>query len=202
MYNLRSSIAKDLHDDVGSALSSIALLSKIAQEEKINARLKPEEIFSRIGDTSKRMIDLMDDIVWSVNPDNDRFSNMLIRMREYAVEMLEAKNIGFTFKMNEDVDALKIPMQMRKDYFLIFKEAVNNLAKYSECNHASVFIDRVNRNIVTTISDNGKGFDENRIHSGSGLKNMRDRAGTLKGKLEIHTAKDKGTIVTLVIPVP
>jgi len=89
LYKLRSSIAKDLHDDVGSALSSIALLSKIAQEEKINSRLKPDEIFSRIGDTSKRMIDLMDDIVWSVNPDNDRFENMLVRMREYAVEMLE-----------------------------------------------------------------------------------------------------------------
>lgn len=200
MYNLRSGLAKDLHDDVGSALSSIALLSKIAQEEKINARLKPEEIFSRIGDTSKRMIDLMDDIVWSVNPDNDKFSNMLIRMREYAVEMLEAKNIDFTFKTNHDIDSLKIPMQMRKDYFLIFKEAVNNLAKYSECNRAEIFIELNNNYVITTITDNGKGFDEKIIHSGNGLKNMHERAHALKGKLEIHTAKDKGTIVTLIIP--
>src|SRR5207245_4103920 len=68
MYKLRSSIAKDLHDDVGSALSSIALLTSIAQDRKSNARLQPEEVLSRIGDTSKRMIDLMDDIVWTINP--------------------------------------------------------------------------------------------------------------------------------------
>lgn len=201
LYKLRSSIAKDLHDDVGSALSSIALLSKIAEEEKINARLKPEEILFRIGNTSKKMIDLMDDIVWSVNPDNDRFSNMLVRMREYAAEMLEARNINFTFTINENIDAMKIPMQMRKDYFLIFKEAVNNLAKYSNCNKASVLIEHYNRSIITTIADDGNGFDETIIHSGNGLKNMRARADALKGKIEIHSAKDKGTIVTLIMPV-
>ena len=102
LYRLRSSIAKDLHDDVGSALSSIALLSNISEKAKAKASLKPEEIFSRIGDTSKRMIDLMDDIVWSVNPDNDRFSNMLVRMREYAVEMLESNSISFSFHIAEE----------------------------------------------------------------------------------------------------
>lgn len=201
LYKLRSSIAKDLHDDVGSALSSIALLSRIAQEGKTNARLNPGEIFSRIGDTSKRMIDLMDDIVWSVNPDNDRFNNMLVRMREYAAEVLEAKNINFTFKISKDIDELKIPMQTRKDYFLIFKEAVNNLVKYAECSNASIFIERINHHIITTINDDGKGFDQNILHSGNGLKNMQQRAEVLKGKLEIETIPGKGTSVILSIPV-
>lgn len=201
LYNLRSSIAKDLHDDVGSALSSIAMLSRIAHDGKTNARLNPDEIFSRIGDTSKRMIDLMDDIIWSVNPDNDRFSNMLIRMREYAVEMLEAKNIDFTFKVSEEIDELKIPMQMRKDYFLIFKEAVNNLAKYSQCSHAAIAIQHTNRNIVTTIADNGTGFDLQAINSRNGLKNMQQRANSIKGKFEIETKPGKGTCITLSIPI-
>ena len=201
LYRLRSSIAKDLHDDVGSALSSIALLSRIAHDGKTNARLNPDEIFSRIGDTSKRMIDLMDDIVWSVNPDNDRFSNMLIRMREYAVEMLEAKDIDFTFKVSENIDELKIPMQMRKDYFLIFKESVNNLAKYSESANAAIAIERISRHIVTTIKDNGKGFDTQLINSRNGLKNMQQRATALKGKLVIESQPGKGTQVTLTIPV-
>jgi ligand-binding sensor domain-containing protein/two-component sensor histidine kinase len=201
LYKLRSSIAKDLHDDVGSALSSIALLSNISQEAKTKAALKPEEIFSRIGDTSKRMIDLMDDIVWSVNPDNDRFSNMLVRMREYAVEMLESKNIDFNFHIAKEVDELRIPMQLRKDYFLIFKEAVNNLAKYSGCSNADISIEKINRNIVTIIADNGKGFEAQIINSGNGLKNMRQRAAAIKGKLNIETAEGKGTTVTLSIPV-
>ncbi len=201
LYKLRSSIAKDLHDDVGSALSSIALLSNISEEAKTKAALKPEEIFSRIGHTSKRMIDLMDDIVWSVNPDNDRFSNMLVRMREYAVEMLESKNIDFSFHIAKEIDELRIPMQLRKDYFLIFKEAVNNLAKYSGCSNADISIEKINRNIVTVIADNGKGFDAQIINSGNGLKNMQQRAAAIKGKLNIKTAEGEGTTITLSIPV-
>ncbi len=200
VYKLRSSIAKDLHDDVGSALSSIALLSNISEEAKAKAKLRPEEIFSRIGDTSKRMIDLMDDIVWSVNPDNDRFSNMLVRMREYAVEMLEAKNITFSFHIAEDIDELRIPMETRKDYFLIFKEAINNLAKCSDCSTARITIEKVNKNIITIIADDGKGFDDRIINSGNGLKNMQQRAAAIKAKLDIKTAAGKGTSITLSMP--
>lgn len=201
LYKLRSSIAKDLHDDVGSALSSIALLSKIAQEEKINSSLKPEQIFSRISDTSKRMIDLMDDIVWSVNPDNDRFENMIIRMREYAVEMLEAQNIQFSFLISENMKDVKIPMQLRKDYFLIFKEAVNNLAKYAQASTAMLSIEKEGNIIITTIKDNGTGFDADLIHSGNGLKNMKQRAHDLKATLDIQTVKEQGTTIILRLPV-
>lgn len=199
LYKLRSSIAKDLHDDVGSALSSIAMLSNIAQDGKTTAHLKPDEIFSRIGDTSKRMIDLMDDIVWSVNPDNDRFNNMLIRMREYAVEMLEIKDIAFTFKVAEDIGDLRLPMQMRKDYFLIYKEAINNLTKYANCTQAAITIERNGRNIITTVADNGNGFNPDIITSGNGLRNMQARATSLKGRLEYKTGIGKGTQVILTI---
>jgi ligand-binding sensor domain-containing protein/two-component sensor histidine kinase len=201
LYKLRSNIAKDLHDDVGSALSSIALLSSIARDRKTNASLKPEEIISRIGDTSKQMIDLMDDIVWSVNPANDRFENMLIRMREYAVEMLEARNISFDFNVAQNVDDLKIPMQLRKDYFLIFKEALNNLTKYSRCTRATIMIKHNNQSIITIVSDNGNGFDPKSIHSGNGLRNMQERAKALKAKLEIETEQGKGTRITFIVPV-
>ena len=146
------------------------------------------------------MIDLMDDIVWSVNPDNDRFSNMLVRMREYAVEMLETKNIAFTFSVSENIDELKLPMQMRKDYFLIFKEAVNNLTKYAEATSAAIIVERNSRNILTTIQDNGKGFDPKNIHSGNGLKNMQERAAALKAKLSIETSSN-GTSISLFLTV-
>ena len=147
------------------------------------------------------MIDLMDDIVWSVNPDNDRFSNMLVRMREYAAEMLETKNIDFSFHIANEIDELRIPMQMRKDYFLIFKEAINNLAKCSDCTHTNIIIEKVNKNIITTIADNGKGFDAQIINSGNGLKNMQQRALlAIKAKLHIETSPSKGTSITLTMP--
>lgn len=200
LYRLRSSIAKDLHDDVGSALSSIALLSNISEKARAKASLQPEEVFTRIGDTSKRMIDLMDDIVWSVNPDNDRFSNMLVRMREYAAEMLEPKDIELSFH-TADMDELRIPMQMRKDYFLIYKEAINNLVKYAECDAAFISIKKENRTIITIIKDDGKGFDAAIIHSGNGLKNMQQRAAAIKSKLIIETMNGNGTTITLLMPV-
>lgn len=201
LYKLRSSIAKDLHDDVGSALSSIAILSRLAQEGKVQSGMQPAEMYSRIGDTSKRMIDLMDDIVWSVNPDNDRFSNMLIRMREYAVEMLEPLDITIAFQVSEQIDELRIPMQMRKDYFLIFKEAVNNMAKYSAATKASIQLQKEGKYIHTTISDNGKGFDATKVTSGNGLLNMQSRASALNGHIEFNTSYANGTRIKLTIPV-
>lgn len=89
---------------------------------------------------------------------------------------------------------------MRKDYFLIFKEAVNNLTKYAEATRAEIKIERNNRFIITTIQDNGKGFDQQAIHSGNGLKNMQERAGTIKGTLTVETGH-KGTTVILTVPV-
>ena len=147
------------------------------------------------------MIDLMDDIVWSVNPDNDRFENMLVRMREYAVEMLEAKNINFRFTISEEMNEMKIPMQLRKDYFLIFKESINNLAKYADATEASVVIEKKGNMAITTIKDNGKGFDLNIIHSGNGLKNMQQRAIAIKGTAIIQTTKGEGTSIILKMPV-
>jgi len=143
----------------------------------------------------------MDDIVWSVNPDNDRFSNMLVRMREYAVEMLESKDIDFSFRVPNEMDELRIPMQMRKDYFLIFKEAVNNLAKYSQCTKAEISIRKENKNIVTLISDNGKGFRLEALNSGNGLKNMRQRATAIKAKIDIQSIEGHGTTIILYMPV-
>lgn len=201
LYKLRSSIAKDLHDDVGSALSSIAMLSRLAQEGKIQAGMQPAQIYSRIGDTSKRMVDLMDDIVWSVNPDNDRFGNMLVRMREYAVEMLEPLDIDISFQASEQIDDLRIPMQLRKDYFLIFKEAINNMAKYSGCTKASIEMQKEGKHIITSISDNGKGFDVKKVTSGNGLSNMQSRAATLNGRIEFSSSPINGSSVKLTIPV-
>jgi signal transduction histidine kinase len=147
------------------------------------------------------MIDNMNDIVWTVNPANDRFGNMLIRMKACAVEMLEAKNIAFTIEISEELDNLKIPMQIRKDYFLSFKEAVNNLAKHSSSSNASIVIDRINYALVTTITDDGKGFDRKIVYSGNGLKNMQERVHAMNGKLHIETEPGKGTCITLIVPV-
>jgi hypothetical protein len=101
---------------------------------------KTEEFLEKISDSSSRMMEAMDDIVWSINPMNDTMQRITARMREFATGVLEAKNIDFTFRVDEQVQDLKLDMEARRDLFLIFKEAVNNLAKYAQCRNAAIAI--------------------------------------------------------------
>src|ERR1700709_1341041 len=101
----------------------------------------------------------MSDIVWTVNPKNDRFENVLLRMNLFASEMLEAKNIGLEFINDSTVATSHLSMKQRKNLYLFFKEAINNAAKYSGANKVTVAISKKDNSIDMNIADNGKGFD-------------------------------------------
>jgi signal transduction histidine kinase len=146
-------------------------------------------------------MELMSDIVWSINPKNDRMDMMIIRMRQYASEILEAATISFTIEIDDESKRLFIPIEKRKDFYLIFKEAINNLSKHSRATQASIRITHTNEFLVLTIKDNGKGFHASEQSPGNGLKNMRARAEQLKGKIEIISKDNDGTIISLRIPI-
>ena len=80
----------------------------------------------------------MSDIVWTINPENDSFENIILRMRSLAYNLLRAKNIEFIFKADESLNNIKLSMENRRNLFLIFKEAINNLVKYSEASKVSI----------------------------------------------------------------
>ena len=194
---MRNTIARDLHDDIGSALSSINILSKVAQDEK-NGDTK--NYLHRIGDQSARMMENMGDMVWSLNPRNDTFEQLVVRMHEFAAEMLENSNIEYAF--SESVaEGLILSSDKRKNLFLIFKEAVNNAAKYSHATHLKIELCQAKRTLVLRVEDNGVGFDEHTAASGNGLGNQRERALEVNGKLTITSAAGKGTIVELQLPI-
>lgn len=200
MQKVRTRIARDLHDDMGSTLSTINILSEMAKMKVHADADKTDEYLHKISDNSSRMMEAMDDIVWSINPLNDSMAKITARMREFATGVLEAKNIDFAFHVDEAVKELKLDMEGRRDFFLLFKEAVNNLAKYSDCSHASIDI-RVHRStLLMKIRDDGKGFDVQAADSGNGLTNMRKRAQSLNGTLQIESSPKSGTLVTLEVP--
>ena len=143
----------------------------------------------------------LDDIVWIINPLNDSMHRIVARMREVAATILEPKEIDYTFYVDEKVNYLKLDMGKRRDVFLIFKEAVNNMAKYSECSKAIIHITAKQNRLIMHIEDNGCGFDETIIDDGNGLINMRKRAEGLQGRLLIHSIPGQGTELTLNIPV-
>jgi signal transduction histidine kinase len=143
------------------------------------------------------MLDAMDDIIWAVNPKNDHFNDLAVRMREFAIPLLEAKDIHFDIDIQEDVLNTPIKMESRKNIFLIFKECINNILRHADCTAMKVSVHKLNNQIELVISDNGKGFDTNAPHTRNGLRNMQKRAAEIKGAIQVTSQPGKGTITTL-----
>ena len=124
------------------------------------------------------------------------------RMREFATSILEAKDIELDFKVDEKVNDVKLNMEARRDFFLVFKEAVNNVAKYSRCNKCSIHISLYQHRLLLDVHDDGIGFDVSKADSGNGLSNMQKRAEAMKGRVSVQSKPCEGTQVTLNLPVP
>ena len=198
---IRERIASDFHDDIGSALSSISIFSEVA-DTQLKQQQPPEktrEIISHISFHSRAMLDAMDDIIWAVNPQNDHFNDLAVRMREFAIPLFEARNIHFDISMQEDILNARIKMEARKNIFMIFKECINNILKHAHCTAMKVSVNKLNNQLELIISDNGKGFDINAKHNRNGLKNMRKRAAEINGTIEVTTQPGNGTVTRLLV---
>lgn len=204
----RLAISQDLHDHVGSTLSSISVFSKVAQVqgEKGN-KSEMNELLERIQDTSGKMMTEMNDIVWAINPHNDTMEKIIQRMESYAKPVLTARNIQFTFSCDDAALQLNLEMEQRKNFYLIFKEAVNNAIKYSGASMLESSIIYKQGFLELLVKDNGVGFNPyielegSRSLSGNGLKNIRARAREMDAELIIDSALEKGTSIRLVLPV-
>ncbi len=198
---LRTKVARDLHDDMGSTLSTINILTSMAKTKMNSDVVKTTEYLGKISDNSQRMMEAMDDIVWSIKPSNDSMNKITARMREFATNVLEAKEIDVQFNVEEKIFDIKLDMEARRDFFLVFKEAINNAAKYSKACNIIVHITSQSKNLLLTVKDDGIGFDAAKADSGNGLGNMRKRAESMRGTLKFESEAGRGTTVTLKIPI-
>ncbi len=200
LLSVRGDIAKDLHDEIGSTLTSIKILSEVSQNNLHKDQQKASSLLHKITEQSSQMQQGMSDIIWAIKPDNDKLGNMLIRMREYASHTLEPKDIDVVFRVNEKALDQSVDMQQRRDFFLIYKEAINNAAKYSKAKRVEIGIEMANGLLQLKISDNGIGFNAGPESSSNGLKNMKARAEALNGFVEIHSTPGEGTIIVASVP--
>lgn len=191
---LRLNIARDLHDDIGSTLGSINILTKTAAR-KLNKQVVQEEmspIFEKIGRSAEDTLDAMDDIVWSINPDKDKLEDLIIRMREFVIPLFEAKNIEVDFVAEGNKEQV-LPMNFRRNVFLIYKEAVHNILKHSQATDVKIRL-QTGHQFVMKISDSGKGFVDEPTQR-NGLKNMHNRAKEVSGDLRIHSSSSGTELV-------
>jgi signal transduction histidine kinase len=197
LQNIRNRIASDLHDDVGSTLNSISIYSEVAKQK---SPVVVDEL-EQIGDASRKIIEVMSDIVWTINPKNDTFENIISRMGTLAYNLLKAKNIEHTFQVDETLNETKLSLESRRNFYLIFKEALNNLVKYSNATRASITLTNEHGLIKLAVRDNGVGFDVAQTSKGNGLLNMKNRAVEMKAQLKIESEKGNGTNIELILKV-
>jgi ligand-binding sensor domain-containing protein len=194
---IKAKLSADLHDNIGSSLTEISLLSEVVASEVSKDAKGIKEKLKLMNERAGDLIGNMSDIVWLVNPKPETFYDLVLRLKDIYSPICEPLGIVFRIKNPEVLENLKITMEQRQNIYLIFKEAINNSLKYSGSKNICLTIETDVKNIELTLVDDGKGFDINTSFSGNGLKNMRLRAKALKGELEIRSISGQGTKIVL-----
>lgn len=199
MVALRQRIAQDVHDEIGSGLGTIALLSQMAG----NNRTHPEDArqdFSEIHHLSREITESLRDIVWLIRPGTRTLGDLAQRLRETAAAMLAA--VPHEFEEDPAVRRRELPLEFKRQVLLVFKEALHNLMRHSGATHATVKVGGDSRKFTLELIDNGKGFDAAKPVSGAGLTGMKQRASTLGGSLILDSSRGEGTRIRLEVPWP
>jgi len=202
-------VIADLLDDIGASLSQIALLSEVVgrQVEETQSNGLSSHLH-QISSVSSELVQAMGDIVWAINPRKDSLQELIKRMRRFAADIFFASGIKFRFETPEIVDAVAMGANIRREVFVIFKEAVNNIARHSAAHFADIELSVNGNHLHLELIDDGSGFDvlEKLSESfspeigGNGLISMRNRAAELGGKCEITSEPGKGTSLKVDIP--
>ena len=207
LERVRTRIATDLHDDLGSSLSRMAILSEVAKRRIQDPSRDSIKILTDIAESSRKAVESMSDIVWAIDPRRDDLNNVVFRVRQFASDLLVAKDIAWQFQALPDFDKFKLNPEQRRQIFLIFKEAINNSVRHAKCKCLYLSLEVLRSEIVGEIRDDGCGFTVPSLdrpgengQPGHGLENLRTRATQLGGHLSIVSSPGQGTWIRFSIP--
>lgn len=201
LERMRTGIATDLHDDLGSSLSRISIMSEVARRRAEN---DPEaaRLINDIGESAREMLESLGESIWAIDPRRDDLRSLVTRIRRFAGDLLEARGIAWSLHAPPDAEQVKLSPVERRQLYLIFKEALHNVARHSDASSVSMTLTAAGRWLRATIRDDGKGFDEPAEgETRHGLVSMNARAAQLGGELSIRSVPGQGTEIRLEIPV-
>ena len=197
--NLRTQIANDLHDDIGSNLGAIALLCQTTGNASgLPPELKPE--LDEIRTVALETSDAMRDILWLIRTPTSKLDDFIGRIRTVIARLLS--HCETTFTCQNTVPSLDVPLSWRRNLFLSYKEVLHNAARHSKATRVDVQVEFPDQQIRIAVRDNGQGFDLESRRDGLGINSIRKRMGQLGGTVEFETASGSGTTVTLCVPLP
>ena len=196
----RTVIATDLHDDIGSNLTKISVLSEVSRKQLEHSGKVDDKTLGKIAEIARDSVGSMKDIVWAIDPKRDSAKQLVRKMREHAEEVFLPQNINLDFTAPEDLSRVKLAMNVRRELFLLFKELTNNILKHSEASEVSIIFQQSQQSTDLSVSDNGTGFNTTEEANGNGLKNITSRVKKMDGKIEVISSAGKGTSVRISLP--
>ena len=196
----RSKITADLHDEIGSTLSSLQINSTVANKLIDKDVVSARKILVKLEEQSKSLADKIGDIIWSMKPGKDEFMTLSTRIKNFTSDILENTDIDYKIEIETQIDNKVTNIDMRKNIVFFIKEAINNTVKYSKATTLNIFVKEKNNQIYIEIIDNGIGFDTSQT-KGNGIGNMKKRIEELNGQFNINSKINKGTIINATIPI-
>lgn len=198
----RERISRDMHDEIGSALTQIAIMSELAHRNVKEQSLVDAQL-QKISERSRDVIDSMSEIVWAINPKNDALESLIAYLREFVGEYLESAGIDYHCATPDLENVLKLRAEERRNIFLVVKEALHNIVKHAGATSVEVSFTLKGKILRIVIHDNGAGFDMSSVHAfGNGLINMRKRMEEIDGSFTISSMPGKGTTIVLEKAIP
>ena len=195
LEKLRSKISADLHDEIGSGLSEISILSELLKYNKTFDQ-KLIDGLDKIGDSTRLLIKSLSDIIWIVNPREENIGDLINRIQNTYQEVFFQANINLKINNIKEITNFKLSLEIRQNLYLIIKEAVNNALKYSNCKNIFININMFNKKLVVEVIDDGIGLNEDAYEKGNGLFNMKRRAKTINAEFVIKSGKNGTKIGT------
>ncbi|MBU0711674.1 hypothetical protein KJ762_03165 [bacterium] len=197
IHRIRLNISSDLHDEIGSNLSSINVESRMLLERAEMSESEREQL-KDISNTAKETIDAIRDIIWFINPKNTSSEDVIFKMKETAARLLAG--IHWTFNTSQGIRLDQLRLEVRRSVFLIYKEALTNVLRHSSATHCNIQINANSNNIELLIKDDGIGFKVNETNENTGLNSIRRRAEKINAVLEITSKEGKGAQINLQVP--
>lgn len=189
----RNRISADMHDDLGAGMTSIRLYSELAKGKLVN---NPIPEIEKISSSANELLGKMNAIIWSMSSSNDTLGNMIAYIRSYALEYFEETGIKCTIDIPANLPNIQVVGEIRRNVFLVVKEALNNILKHSKATEVNLKLVRVEDSLILYIQDNGRGIDMDKLRQfGNGLKNMRKRMADID--IDFTIENKNGTLITL-----
>lgn len=188
-HRIRTKLASDLHDDLGSTLNSVKVYANLAMIEK------SDKYLIKVKENVQEAIIGIRDIIWVLDASKDDLDNLISRINAFASPLCEANQIQYKYEIEDGVRYSKLRQEEKRNLYMMLKEAINNSIKYSGAKEIALKADSTKGQLCFKVADNGTGFDTAKLSEGNGLKNMQRRTKEINYRISVNSSPESGTVI-------